>query len=166
MLYTNQTNHKEFGTEGATAVISTHAPTNYHILVIDNDEPQQSESLSSVLQGYGYHISHLYNPQQALSDLRETPSTTYPDLIICDLLGDGMDGLEFLRNMRTPSLFGTPIMIVTSLESNSTFEKAVIDLGADDFVIKPVRTSELLLRVRLLLRGLPGVSAWKGPELL
>jgi two-component system response regulator AdeR len=140
-----------------------------NILIIDR-EVDSARSLSAVLNKYGYKTSHISSPKQALSQLFSAQlskgAIALPDLIICDLLGDEMDGLEFLRDVRKPGYPHLPVIIVTSLESNSTFEKAVIDMGADDFVIKPVRPTELLLRVRLLLRGLPGVAAWRAPELL
>ncbi len=149
---------------GLHTVAQTH-----HIMVIDRD-PDSARNLCGVLTTYGYHTSHIFSPKQALLQLFSTSAkkewNSLPDLIICDLLGDEMDGLDFLRDVRKVGLPPLPVVIVTSLESNSTFEKAVIDMGADDFVIKPVRTSELLLRVRLLLRGMPGVAAWRAPELL
>ena len=141
-----------------------HAPANYHIMVIDNEASNNPHSLGATLVKYGYLVSHHSDHRQALKSLYSLARHDCPDLVICDLLGDSMDGLDFLRDVRKTGHL--PVMIVTSLESNSTFEKAVIDLGADDFVIKPVRTSELLLRVRLLLRGMPGVAAWRAPELL
>ncbi len=135
-------------------------------MVIDSEQTSNHD-ICTVLETFGYSTNRLPTPQQALSHLRTLPpGALKPHLIICDLLGDGLDGLDFLRDLRRYGFWSIPVMIVTSLESNSTFEKAVIDLGADDFVLKPVRTSELLLRVRLLLRGLPGVAAWRGPELL
>ncbi len=159
------TNGKNFSAE--TTLYATYPQsTIYHILVIDSDGPEKEHSLCTVLKSYGYQTSHLKSPEQALSHIGQAKPGTSPDLIICDLLGDEMDGLDFLRNIRKTNQPTLPVMIVTSLESNSTFEKAVIDLGADDFVLKPVRASELLLRVRLLLRGLPGVAAWRAPELL
>lgn len=151
--------------EAAMPIISV----NQKILVVDS-ELASGQQICTLLDSYGFQTSHLASHQQALNRIYATHNGSeqggQPDLIISDLLGDAVDGLEFLRDIRKLGQPHIPVMIVTSLDSNSTFEKAVIDLGADDFVLKPIRHSELLLRVRVLLRGLPGVAAWRGPELL
>lgn len=139
------------------------------IMIVDA-EPQVAFEIGEVLTSYNY-IPLIFNSALKALEYLGNRTNPLPDLIICDLmgdsgLGDGIDGLEFLRQVRKMPIEKLPVMIATSLESNSTFEKAIIDLGADDFLIKPVRFSELLLRVRVLLRGLPGVAAWRGPELL
>ncbi len=144
-------------------------PNACQVLIIDH-EAESARKISAMLNSYGYSTTSLTSPKQALAQLfstqRGAATVQLPDLIICDLLDDEMDGLDFLRDIRRPGFPHLPVIIVTSLESNSTFEKAVIEMGADDFVIKPVRSSELLLRVRVLLRGLPGVAAWPAPELI
>lgn len=139
------------------------------IMLVDA-EIETSLAIGEVLSNYNY-VPLLFHSASKALDYLGNRANQLPDLIICDLLGDsghgeGIDGLEFLRRVRKLPIEKLPVMIATSLESNSTFEKAIIDLGADDFLIKPVRFSELLLRVRLLLRGLPGVAAWRAPELL
>jgi DNA-binding response OmpR family regulator len=142
-----------------------HAPGLARIMVVDGDK-QLNADICAVLEEYGYGVISFNSPLDALIYLQDMPDEQ-PHLAICDLLGDGdqLDGLEFLRMSRrmNPAI---PVIVATSMESNSTFEKAIIDMGADDFLVKPVRFSELLLRVRLLLRGLPGVAAWRAPELL
>jgi two-component system, OmpR family, response regulator len=142
-----------------------HASVLARIMVVDADR-QLNADMCAVLQEYGYRPLPFNSPLDALIYLQDMPDEQ-PQLVICDLLGDGdqLDGLEFLRMSRrmNPAI---PVIVATSMESNSTFEKAIIDMGADDFLLKPVRFSELLLRVRLLLRGLPGVAAWRAPELL
>ena len=134
--------------------IISKASSNYHIMVVDTNPNQV---VTTILGSQGYHISHLFGVRQALSELSITNKK--PDLILCDLSGQETDGLEFLREVRNPRYPKIPIMIITALESNANFEKAVVDLGADDFVVTPIRASELLLRVRLLLRGLSWFAA-------
>ncbi|HEX2915545.1 MAG TPA: response regulator [Chloroflexia bacterium] len=145
----------------AESFISVITPT-MHIVVIDR-HVESATQICTLLSSQGYHATFESSPEQVLEQLANPHQATFmrgtPDLIIYDMQGDEEEDLDFLRNVRRLGYPYIPVMIVTSLESNHVFEKAVIDLEADDFVIKPVRSSELLLRVHLLLRGMATVAA-------
>ena len=133
-------------------------------MVVDNEFiSSQTHPLCSPLLECGYQVTHTNKPYEALKQLKlaSNGNAHYaPALLICDLFLDNMDGLDFvqeLRQMQKASGQVFPILLVATIESNPTFEQAVLNMGADDFIVKPVRTSDLLLRVRRLLRGLPGV---------
>jgi two-component system KDP operon response regulator KdpE len=71
------------------------------------------------------------------------------DLVITDYAMPGMDGLEFVRQLRAGS--GTPVLVLT-VKSEEREKVRLLDAGADDYVVKPFGVSELLARVRALLR--------------
>ena len=117
-----------------------------HILFVDND-PGGRERIQRSL-GNGCLV-------QCASSLAETFAcleTQLPDVLICEVLLGCESGLDLCRSIRqTPSLRHLPIMILTSL---TTFQDKVagFDAGADDYVVKPYDTRQLLARIRLLSR--------------
>jgi two-component system cell cycle response regulator len=120
------------------------APT---ILVVD-DEALNVKLLSARLGTSGYRIMKAYSGFEAL----EIIETRTPDLILLDIMMPGMDGYEVLgklkENHRTKSI---PVVLITALEGKD--EKARgLELGADEFLNKPVNATELETRVRSLLR--------------
>jgi signal transduction histidine kinase len=75
-----------------------------------------------------------------------------PDLILLDVLMPGMDGFETCRRLRAlPDGSRTPILFLTALGDLGT-HKAALDSGADDFLTKPINRTELVIRIRSLLR--------------
>jgi DNA-binding response OmpR family regulator len=134
------------------------------VMVVDSDPSgRETHPLCQPLAECGYQVVHLVNPREALAHLRfasDSLEDALPALVICDLFLNDMDGLDFVqevRQMQRSNNSLTKILLVATIESNPTFEQAVLNMGADDFIVKPVRPSDLLLRVRRLMRGLPGV---------
>lgn len=76
---------------------------------------------------------------------------TEPDLIVADIMLPGKDGLTVLREIREKGI-GTPLILLTARGSVDDRVKG-LDLGADDYVPKPVAISELMARIRAQLRG-------------
>src|SRR5262249_36731539 len=75
-----------------------------------------------------------------------------PDLVLLDVLMPGIDGFETCRAIRLLPVVGdTPVLFLTALGDLNT-HKAALDSGADDFLTKPLNRTELLIRVRSLLR--------------
>jgi two-component system, OmpR family, KDP operon response regulator KdpE len=114
------------------------------ILVVD-DEPQIRRVLRSTLSGEGYEIIEAKDGQEAVDMvIRERPA-----LILLDVNMPGMGGLEACSNIRLS--FDGPIIMVTV--RNSEHDKILaLDSGADDYVVKPFSTGELLARIRAALR--------------
>ena len=114
------------------------------ILVVDD-----KASVRTVLQDYliqhGYQITTADNGRNALYAARHQP----PDLILLDIMMPEMDGYEFLSTYRREH--NTPVIIITARQEESD---AVIglELGADDFVLKPFRMRELVARIHAVLR--------------
>ena len=116
------------------------------ILVVDDDPPLR-EILRDMLEGERYTVDVAADGQEALALVyRERP-----DLIITDLQMPGLDGLELLRKLRRDlATCQIPVIFLTVVE-NLDAEAKALDLGADDYLGKPVERARLLSRVRRAL---------------
>src|SRR5690349_1032333 len=117
---------------------------NATILVVD-DEPQIRRVLRATLSSNGYDVIEAKDGQEAVDMvIRERPA-----LILLDVNMPGMSGLEACSKIRLS--FDGPIIMVTV--RNSEHDKILaLDSGADDYVVKPFSTGELLARIRAALR--------------
>ena len=96
----------------------------------------------------GYQAIQAESGEQALALIEEQR----PDLVLLDVLMPGMDGFETCRQIRMLPVVGdTPVLFLTALGDLGTHKQA-LDSGADDFLTKPINRTELLIRVRSLLR--------------
>src|SRR4029077_6880065 len=117
------------------------------ILVVD-DNLQNREVAEGHLVGAGYAVIQAEGGEEALPMLE----ARRPDLVLLDVLMPGIDGFEPCRRIRLLPVVGdTPILFLTAL-GDLTTHKAALDSGADDFLTKPINRTELLIRVRSLLR--------------
>jgi DNA-binding response OmpR family regulator len=114
------------------------------ILVVD-DDPGILTAIHQALTTHQYEVVTATNGQEAL-DLYDR---SMPDLILLDLMMPHIDGLEVCRQIRAKSL--TPIIIL-SIKGGEADIVTALDLGADDYLVKPFRLAELLARVRAVLR--------------
>ena len=126
------------------------------ILVVD-DQASVRQLLQEYLNEQGYRVITAPEGQSALYTARNDP----PDLILLDIMMPRMDGYQFLRAYRKER--ATPVIILTAREEE-TDAVLGLDLGADDYVIKPFRMRELLARIRALLRRADGAP--ERPEIL
>ncbi len=114
------------------------------ILIIE-DEPELVKVLSSYLEKSGYKVIASFRGDTGY----ETWQNTQPDLVLLDLNLPGMDGLDIARSIRRQS--NIPIIILTS-RVDETDRLIGLELGADDYVIKPYSPREVVARVRAVLR--------------
>lgn len=115
------------------------------ILVIDDDEKITSLLRRSlVFEGYEVLIAH-----NGAVGLKETLSHD-PDMLIVDIMMPQIDGLEVVRRIRESGLT-TPVLFLTAKDEVEDRVRG-LDVGADDYLIKPFALEELLARVRALLR--------------
>lgn len=114
------------------------------ILVVD-DQSSVRQLLQEYLTEQGYRVVCAGEGQTALYTARREQ----PNLILLDIMMPKMDGYQFLRLYRQERQ--TPVIILTAREEE-TDAVLGLDLGADDYVIKPFRMRELLARIRALLR--------------
>jgi len=118
------------------------------ILVVD-DQSSVRQLLQEYLTEQGFRVLTATDGQNALYTARHIQ----PDLILLDIMMPNMDGYQFLRQFRQERQ--TPIIVITAREEE-TDAVLGLDLGADDYVIKPFRMRELLSRIRALLRRSSG----------
>ena len=123
------------------------------ILVIE-DEPSIAEVVSLYLRRAGYQVQALGDGLAALGALERH----IPDLVIMDLMLPGIDGYSLTRWLRERSQ--VPIIMLTSRREEMD-RIAGLEMGADDYVVKPFSPQELVSRVRAVLRRAGGE---KSPE--
>jgi two-component system response regulator MprA len=115
------------------------------ILVVD-DEPAVRDSLERALRIEGYDVELAADGSEALAAVEERS----PDALVLDLMMPRVDGLEVCRRLRSGG-DRTPVLVLTARDAVSD-RVAGLDAGADDYVVKPFVLSELLARLRALLR--------------
>ena len=118
---------------------------NYKILVVD-DEEDIVEIIRLYLEDEGYEVIAAYDGKEAL----EMARMESPHLIILDIMLPKMDGLEICRQVRTEETI--PIMILSAKKTDVVDTVVGLELGADDYMIKPFEPKELVARVKALLR--------------
>ena len=119
-------------------------------ILIAEDEPDLQKVLMNRLKAENYSVDACGNGQDALDYI----SMASYDLIILDIMMPIMNGLEVLKHIRGEGIL-TPVLLLTAKD---TVEDRVngLDLGADDYLIKPFAFDELLARIRVLMRRQTG----------
>ncbi|MGB7873481.1 MAG: response regulator transcription factor [Anaerolineales bacterium] len=118
------------------------------ILVVD-DEPKIVRLARDYLEKNGFRVVTAADGPSALAMARRE----HPDLIVLDLLLPGMDGREVCRILRAES--DVPIIMLTALSEESD-QIVGLEIGADDYIVKPFSPRALVARVRALLRRTQG----------
>jgi two-component system KDP operon response regulator KdpE len=118
------------------------------ILVVD-DDPQIRRVLKVTLTGQGFEVDDVKNGDEALERLRERRV----DLVLLDINMPGMSGLDVCRAMRATSEVAIIMLTVRDAEADTV---EALDAGADDYVTKPFKPTELSARIRAALRRSPG----------
>ena len=114
------------------------------ILIVDDDE-NIAELISLYLTKECFETAIVYDGESALEQL----GIFKPDLILLDLMLPGMDGYQVCREIRKSN--NVPIIMLSA--KGETFDKVLgLELGADDYIIKPFETKELVARVKAVLR--------------
>jgi len=117
-----------------------------HIAVVD-DHRDIRDLVSRYLQQQGYRVSTAENGV-ALRRLFERGA---PDLVVLDIMMPGEDGLTLCRELRSGSGSGIPIIFLTA-RADETDRVIGLELGADDYLVKPFSSRELLARIKAVLR--------------
>lgn len=120
-----------------------------HILIIE-DDPDIAESLVYNLKREGYAATVAQSGEQGLRLALSEKQP--PSVIILDIMLPGMTGMELCRRLRKEPLTSkTPIIMLTAKAAEAD-RIAGLDLGADDYIVKPFSVRELIARVRAVLR--------------
>lgn len=115
-----------------------------NILVID-DDVNICELIRLYIEKEGYSAIVAYDGLKGLEAFRKNA----PSLVLLDLMLPGMDGLQVCREIRKSS--NIPIIMLTA--KGETFDKVLgLELGADDYIVKPFDTKELVARIKAVLR--------------
>ena len=115
------------------------------ILVVD-DEQDIREIVTILLENKGYTVAQAANGVEAVRWVENHPET---DLVILDIMMPELDGWQVCREIRKQS--DCPIIMLTA--KNELFDKVLgLELGADDYVVKPFEAKEVIARVKAVLR--------------
>lgn len=125
-------------------MIASEGKMSYSIYIAD-DEKNIRDLIKSFLESDGYRVSAFENGDE----LMEAFSKNAADLVILDIMMPGTDGLTVCRKLRESN--DVPIIMLTARDSEYDYVQG-ITLGSDDYLTKPFRPTELLMRVRALLR--------------
>ncbi len=115
------------------------------LILIVEDEPQLAEVLEAYARQEGYRTERASDGIAALSVFRALS----PDLILLDIMLPYKNGLEVLKTVRIEG--GTPVILITA-RAEETDQIVGLELGADDYVVKPFRPREVMARVKAVLR--------------
>jgi DNA-binding response OmpR family regulator len=122
------------------------------VLVVD-DQTTIVETCKLYLEHAGFDVTVAYNGEQALAEARDAR----PDLIVLDLLLPRVDGRDVCRRLRAEGV-RVPIVMLTALATEDD-RVAGLELGADDYLVKPFSPRELVARARAILRRAPSPDA-------
>lgn len=124
---------------------------SYHTILLVEDDERLSGVIVEYLEKQGLKVEVEFRGDTAVDRILGLQ----PDLVILDLMLPGLDGLEVCKQVRQQ--FNNPILMLTSRDED--FDQVVgLELGADDYVIKPVQPRVLLARIRALLRRIQPIA--------
>ena len=117
----------------------------FKILVVEDDKNLR-KLIVTCLEKASYTVFETRNGEEALNLMDKE----YVDLIVTDIMMPEMDGYELIKSLREAN-YNTPILIITAKEDIED-KRQGFNLGADDYMVKPINIDELILRVKSLLR--------------
>lgn len=119
------------------------------VVLIADDEPLLTELLEFRLGARGYQTVVAHDGREALAKLDEAE----PQAVVLDMMMPVHDGFEVLRRMRASSKYAeTPVIMLTARRGEADVVGA-LELGADDYLVKPFLPEELMIRLGRLLAG-------------
>ena len=127
------------------------------ILLVD-DDPNIRQLVDLYLEKEGFEVCMAARGDEALEKFHSAS----PNLILLDVMLPGMDGWQVCREIRKTS--NVPIIMLTA--KDETFDKVLgLELGADDYVVKPFEPKELVARIKAVARRFQAADAPSGKEL-
>lgn len=126
-----------------------------HILVVD-DDTQIRLLAAKLLREHGYRVSTARDGRE----MKKALDTSSVDLVILDVMLPGGNGFDLCRDLRSRAT--TPVIMLTALGTD-TDRIVGLEIGADDYLVKPFNPRELLARINAVLRRTRGTEAAAGP---
>lgn len=124
----------------------------YKILIIEDSE-DLAQLLALHLKDLGYEVAIAFDGNTGLKLAKEGDN----NLVILDLMLPGIDGMEICRQLRSQKNY-TPILMLTS--KSSELDRVLgLEMGADDYVVKPFSVQELIARIKAILRRMDLISS-------
>ena len=117
----------------------------FHILVADDDNNTR-KYIRAVLEAEGYTVSDVSNGEEAVERLEKE----YVDLVVLDVMMPKMDGYTFTRELREANN-NLPVLMVSAKQLPADRHQGFL-VGTDDYITKPIDETEMLLRIKALLR--------------
>jgi PleD family two-component response regulator len=118
------------------------------VILVADDEDAMVLMLRDALRGADYEVVVAHNGEEAIDKLRENP----PDLVLLDVKMPKMSGVDVCRQIKSDVfLRHIPVMLLTA-QAGTSHKVAGLEQGADDYLTKPFDLSELIARIRTLLR--------------
>src|SRR5437660_4527823 len=125
------------------------APARPPRILIADDTPEAVELLEAYLAGTDYETAIATDGEETLARVADW----HPDLILLDVMMPKISGFEVCKRLRAnPATRDIAVLMVTALDQTSDVERAV-EAGTDDFLSKPIAKTDLLVRVRNLLKS-------------
>lgn len=124
------------------------SPRTYKVLIVD-DEPDIVELLEYNLEKEGYQVETAGNGREALNKLE---NGARPDVILLDIMMPQLDGIETARLIRQLPDFRETYILFLTARSEEYSEVAAFEVGADDYITKPVKMRALVSRINALFR--------------
>ena len=124
------------------------SPANPHRILLVDDEPRVREVVAAYLLRDGYRVHAVGDGKSALRQLTEFR----PDLVVLDLMLPQVSGFDVLREIRR--IGDLPVILLTA-RAEEVDRVSGLELGADDYVVKPFSPRELVARVRSVMRRSP-----------
>jgi len=118
------------------------------IIAMVDDEPEICETVSEYLCNKGFRVECFGDAESFLKYLNKEK----PDLIILDLMLPGMHGFEACRKLKSQKRFASIPIIIVSANSEDNDKVSGLDLGADDYMVKPISLKELNARIKVILK--------------
>jgi two-component system alkaline phosphatase synthesis response regulator PhoP len=131
---------------------------NVKVLIVD-DEPDILEFMEYNLKKEGYQVLQAKNGKEAV----EIAKKEFPHLVILDIMMPIMDGIEACRVMREIPELQNPLITFLTARNEEYSQLAGFDVGADDYISKPIKPRIMLSRVKALLRRLNGSTGSSTP---
>ncbi|MCK4307717.1 response regulator transcription factor [candidate division WOR-3 bacterium] len=118
------------------------------LVAIVDDEPDIVELITHHLEKEGFKVKGFYDGENLLSYVRKE----LPDIIILDLMLPGIDGIEVCRSLKYDERTSSVPIIMLTAKGSETDRVVGLELGADDYIVKPFSPRELVARIKAVLR--------------